>query len=284
MGVLTVVSKTESEIVVSWTALKNAPRCGGPSITILGLNFGAADLTATCGTTSAASCSTSAWTSFTSLRLGCGSWSGKAISLTVGGYVGTSADGQFSFESPVVSHSLVNIPESGGAKTTISGLNFAMDCVSGETSIVPTADGDVWCNNVVLYDTTNAQPTITLAACASLCTSYVNCGLFFWGVVTYNGVPNINRCALFATDTCTASTYADAHVSAIYYRPCGTYLTTAQVCASSSWSSVTAVVCNSFSSYAGASLYSAATVSGVVGTNSGFFSFNGTLCRAGSHG
>ena len=213
----------------------------------------------------------------TSLILGCGWLNGAAVSVTVSAVAGTRSDGLFSFDSPVVSHSLVNMPETGGTTTTISGLNFAMDCVSGETSIVATRYGDVWCNDG-FYDTYNTQATITLAACASLCTSYVNCGLFFWGEVTYNGVPNVNRCALFATDTCIASPYTDPHVSNIYYRPCGTYLTTAQGCASSSWTSATAVTCISLASYAGASLYSAATVSGVVGTKRGYFSFNGMLC------
>jgi hypothetical protein len=135
----------------------------------------------------------------------------------------------------------------------------------------------VWCgdSNRIL-DTYNTQATITLAGCASLCTSYVNCGLFFWGVVTYQGTANINRCALF-TETCTATTYADTNTAVIYYRPCGTYVRTGHTCATSSWTSATAIACTSISSFAGASIYTAATVSGAVGTRIGYFTYDGML-------
>ena len=258
--------------------LQNAPRCGGPSVTISGLNFNTADSSPTGGTTTGGGCSTSAWTSATSVRLGCASWSGTATSLTVSGIVGTIAP--FSFEAPVVTFVLGNVPESGGTTPTIGGLNFAFDCVGGETSIVATtapALAGVWCgdSNRIL-DTYNTQATITLAGCASLCTSYVNCGLFFWGVVTYNGDTGINRCALF-TETCTATTYAATNTAVIYYRPCGTYVRTGHTCATSSWTSATAIACTSLSSFAGASMYTSATVSGAVGTRIGYFTYDGML-------
>ena len=247
-------------------------------MTISGLSFNTADSSPTGRTASAGGCSTSAWNSATSVRLGCASWSGTATSLAVSGIVGTMAAALLSFEAPVVTNTLSNIPESGETTLPIGGLNFASDCVGGETSIVAAtapALAGVWCGDSNRsFDTYNTQSTITLAGCASLSTSYVNCGLFFWGIVTYQGTANINRCALF-TETCTATPYTATNTAVIYYRPCGTYVRTGHTCATSSWTSATAIACTSLSSFAGASTYTIATVSGAVGTRIGWFTYNG---------
>ena len=107
----------------------NAPHSGDGSVTVSGLGFGSVTYTATAAVASAA-CSTSSWTSGTSVACQAVSMLGEisTVQMTVGGVVGTGygGDGVFSFDGPVASFARSNYVLSGRGSVTVSGLSFGV--------------------------------------------------------------------------------------------------------------------------------------------------------------
>ena len=120
----------------------NGAASGGSSVSVSGMSFGAVDQSTT-GALEMMSCSTSSWTSATTLaclRSAVTSMSGTAA-VTVGSIAGTMTSG-LSFDAPVVSCDSVgaNVVQSGGeSSVTISGLSFGSSMASGTASL--EADG-----------------------------------------------------------------------------------------------------------------------------------------------
>ena len=100
---------------------------GAASVTVTGLNFGFSDYTST-SVVSRGTCATTMWSSSTSVGCLTAALPGRDrhIEITIAGRVGTGLD-IFSFDAPVLSQALSNVPHSGGASLTLVGLSFAYD-------------------------------------------------------------------------------------------------------------------------------------------------------------
>jgi hypothetical protein len=98
----------------------------GSLVSLVGLNFGVLDYSAT-GNFNAGSCITTSWTSDSSVFCDAAFGSGPAnsVMLTVSGVAGTQAY-VFSFDTPLLSHAALNAPMSGSASVTVTGLNFGL--------------------------------------------------------------------------------------------------------------------------------------------------------------
>jgi len=130
MGTGTAVFSFDAAIVT--TVMLNSPLSGGTSITLHGLNFGLNDYSSTVSTSSNA-CTTSRWSSTTSLQCVSNSqydYPGY-MQVTVASFTGTSGafvtgTPTFTFNAPVLSGVYLNAPESGGSLLTVAGLNFGV--------------------------------------------------------------------------------------------------------------------------------------------------------------
>ena len=98
---------------VSGEHAPNVPRSGGGSVTIAGLHFGPWNLTPTASLEDSddAACTTSSWTSVTTVACNARSLKGSRVreAMTVAGVVGTGLS--FSFDGTVVAHSLSGFVE-----------------------------------------------------------------------------------------------------------------------------------------------------------------------------
>ena len=104
----------------------NAPHSGDASVTVSGLNFGSSVYTATTAIGSAP-CSTSMWTSGTSVacQMGIALAEAQTSELTVGGVVGTGYH-IFTFDAPVASFVQLNVAHSVMGSVTVTGLQFGL--------------------------------------------------------------------------------------------------------------------------------------------------------------
>jgi len=132
--------------VVTQIALYNFPTTGRFAVTVLGLDFGASDLTAT-ASLSRSPCTTASWTSTSSVV--CAPYVAAAldsvINVGVFGLLGTLANA-FTFDAPVVFGAdpnnyrrtdaivpyILNAPSTGGTVITVAGQNY------GGVDITPT--------------------------------------------------------------------------------------------------------------------------------------------------
>lgn len=120
--------------VVSAVA-QNSARSGGGSLTVMGLGFGTKDYTVS-AMLSTAPCDTTGWVSSTSLlcRFGGECMGREHASVTISTVVGTELD-VFSFDGPVASYLMGNVPHSGGASLVVYGLNFGSCALSVTVSL-----------------------------------------------------------------------------------------------------------------------------------------------------
>ena len=100
----------------------NTASTGGSSLSVMGLNFGTFDLTAT-ATIRAADCRSTSWFSATSISCNTANLIAPTVSVTVSRLPGTGAT-FFCYDAAVLSYSFLNIAPSGGSLLTVSGLNF----------------------------------------------------------------------------------------------------------------------------------------------------------------
>lgn len=103
----------------------NTPRSGGAALLMNGFNFGRMDYTATASFVQVG-CQSSSWTSNSVLR--CVADEVKTaddvlLAIAVSSVVGTGK-GIFSFDAPVLSHALTNLPHTGHGWLTLLGLNM----------------------------------------------------------------------------------------------------------------------------------------------------------------
>ena len=148
---------------VSGEHAPNVPRSGGGSVTIAGLHFGPQNLTPTASLEDSddAACTTSSWTSVTTVACNARSLKGSRVreAMTVAGVVGTGFS--FSFDGTVAAQSLSgfvgagpffsicgwsaapivsftdrwNIGRTGDGSVTISGLQFGLVGLSPTASL-----------------------------------------------------------------------------------------------------------------------------------------------------
>jgi hypothetical protein len=135
----------------------NAPTTSGAYLTVLGLNFVAEDLT-TSLTMSSGTCTTSSWSSSTTLS--CKSLAGyglaQNIGLTIHAQVGTGL-GLVTFDAPVLTSMIsTNVAMSGGPTLTVNGINFL------STDFTPiTAIGLTTCGSTSWSSITSVQCSST---------------------------------------------------------------------------------------------------------------------------
>jgi len=128
-------------------ATPNSPVTGRSTATVTGINFARQDstLSAMIGSTI---CGTSTWTTRTAVTclVQVGLANNVLIGLTIGSVVGTTPTRPFSYDSPIVtSVAVANMPDSGGAVVSLSGVNFgAIDVTSSATISVTLCASTVW--------------------------------------------------------------------------------------------------------------------------------------------
>ena len=136
-------------------AAANAVSSGSGTVTISGLSFGTSSPTATASLASADVCSSTAWTSETTVACAPRVYGGSTVRTTVSAsaMVGTLT-GRFSFDSAVASDMGRNSPHSGHA-VTITGLSFG--------TVDPTATATLAAADVCV---SSAWTSATTLACA----------------------------------------------------------------------------------------------------------------------
>jgi hypothetical protein len=127
----------------------NMPLSGQTLVTVSGLNFGVGEHTASAGLEmggagNVGSCSTSSWTSATSVACRMVGISDKfgVVQLTVASVAGTGR-AVYSFDGAVASEARRNAPFSGYASVTVSGLNFGVAEHTATAALSGAGSGDV---------------------------------------------------------------------------------------------------------------------------------------------
>jgi hypothetical protein len=267
----------------------NSPHSGHASLTVSGLNFGVADQTITAGLEQGVQgdlevCFTSAWSSATTVACRSnplGDIFGQ-VSVTVASVSGTGRP-IFSFDSATASSVELNMPLSGCALVTVSGLNFGV----GEHTV--TAGLEMGGAGNVGSCSTSSWTSATSAACRTVGIS----DKFGHVQLTVSSVAGTGQ-PVYSFDGAVVSEarlntpfsgYASVTVSGLDFGV-GEHTATAGlqgagrgdigVCFSSSWTSATTLACLSHES--GVILMGASvTVAVITGTGKPIFSFDGAL-------
>jgi len=138
-------SYTYSGPVIAGFNVKNGPTTGGASVTIFGNNFGVSDPTPTAfiGPGTLYSCTTTAWSTLTSVNCASATYAGGSLTvqLNVGRNVGT-ASGFFTYDAPLLTFfGNGNAPLTGQTSITVTGTNFGNYDFSLSTTVGSTACG-----------------------------------------------------------------------------------------------------------------------------------------------
>ena len=147
-------------VTLTSDTIKNVPLTGGASVTLVGVNFGTSDYSASSRLSSLYTCASASWVTATTVA--CFNMPGSrpvsavplSMQLTVSAVVGTLRVSWASFDAPTLTGvDRPNLAVSAGASVTISGLSF------GSFDETPTA--------AVRYNTcrTVAWTSSTLLAC-----------------------------------------------------------------------------------------------------------------------
>jgi hypothetical protein len=147
-------------VTLTSDTIKNVPLTGGASVTLVGVNFGTSDYSASSRLSSLYPCASASWVTATTVA--CFNMPGSrpvsavpiSMQLTVSAVVGTLRVSWASFDAPTLTGvDRPNLAVSAGASVTISGLSF------GSFDETPTA--------AVRYNTcrTVAWTSSTLLAC-----------------------------------------------------------------------------------------------------------------------
>jgi hypothetical protein len=240
-------------------------------LTIAGLSFGMADLTATASVVSVGVCATAAWTTGTSLQCnGPVAGSGFAVALvTVSASVGTQLVA-LTFDAPLATSVLpVNAATSAGVSLTLSGDNFGtVDATpsaalgsSGCLTTVWSSDSSVVCTPMG----GSGRALLGGVSVSSVVGTVLSSFTYDAPAVTRGRSMNVAMSEL-AWVTLTGLSFGpgDSTVSATVG---------SVVCGTASWTTSTTVRCYAGMSTGGSAQY--LTVAGLVGTGTGVLSFDG---------
>ena len=222
----------------------NGPTCLGSSLTLLGANFGALDVTASAALYGAlyATCTTLAWSANTRLMCATGTSAGSGLSMlvTVAASIGTLPL-TYTFDSP--SATLLrfsNLPTCSSATLSIAGLNFgSSDFTSSALVGIRSCTTTAWTSSTAvscalpIAGTAESQSVIGVVA-ALAGTNYV--GFSFDSPVASSMLPT-NAAASGGTQV-SISGLNFASVDAT-----GTSKIHADACLTTSWTTRTSVSC-----------------------------------------
>jgi len=258
------------------TSPPNQPTTGGASISLLGLNFAAADTTTTARITDDM-CSTTSWSSDSSVLCAAAASLDRAtirerVHVTVSASVGTSDPAVFSFDAPVLSGiAQQNIAVSGslGALVTISGLDFVgtdrtpSTYIGSRTLALTTA----WTSSTSV----SAAPVAGFGTGQPLTIS-VNNVVSTWLSAFSFDAPAVSFSGAYNGPSTGASlTVVGANFGTIDLTTTASVGVTA--CPTQTWTSSSSVVCLS-SPGSGATLDVSVRVVGVVGTLQAYLTFD----------
>jgi hypothetical protein len=275
----------------------NLPQSSLGTVTISGLNFHVADVTASV-TLMSQLCDTTSWTTATTLMCTLAAplvqpATVKNVMASVQGLRGTSAPAAvFSFDAPALSFGLsgLNSPLSGGATVTISGVTFGYTLnpsptasVSGRTVCATTT----WASFTTLTCrvppgafSVDSRFTVSVAGVVGTMVAASSFS-FDAPVVSYHNAPN-GPPSGGSSVTVWGANFGAAHLTATVLLQQG-----APPCDTTSWSTLTSLRCAApAASVASTSVHAnglLVTVSGIVGTRPqqiGQFSFDGTAACA----
>lgn len=301
----------DSPIVSNTFQTINYAPSGGTSVTISGLNFAQGACTPTLDLTSIPKvCSTTSWTSSTTLQCAMPApmLSSTFMSLTIASVTGTvvgsysTSPVQFTFDAPVVSFSVQNIAPISAVSVTISGVNFASHTsdmtptmsiglatnygsgTSGFAACATSAyvsETSLRCNPPATYGGVGVSVVVSISAVVGTRMQYftfdapVVTGIqtgpnaFSYNMPTSDGATMTIMGYNFGQLDATATTSIDTVSSAL---PCST----------SSWTSTSVVLCRAPASYGGKGRHLSVTVSAIVGTRAGGFSWDTPIVSAAS--
>ena len=143
---------------------------GGYSVTLLGTNFGHADLTATI-TVGPTECSTTSWSSLTVMACQGSAGVGDALpfNVLIVDAIGTLA-GQFTYSGPVASfYNLHNGPTSGGASVSVMGDSFGFGFDS--TPTVTLGGTEATSQRDCLTSAWTSNTLVICGVCLDMCTN-----------------------------------------------------------------------------------------------------------------
>ena len=260
--------------VVSGIGGTNSATSGGSSVTITGLNFGSYSFTATTAANGIDRCSTTSWSSATTVA--CLLVAATAIlnpafaKVTVSAVVGTRAGlNLFTFDAPVASYSLPsNGAVSGDSAVTINGLSF------GSYGFTPTAKAVVdavcgttsWSSATSITCTTSAPMTVMASFTKVTVSAVVGTRAsksFTFDTPAVSGVLPINA----PSSAGGSATISGLNFGAYSFTPTALAAGTA-LCATTAWTSGTTVACVPVIATTAAGFKAKLTVSAIVGTMS----------------
>ena len=175
--------------VLSSAAL-NTPHTGGASVTVTGLNFGYSEVTVSLAIPLQL-CLTTSWSSITTVHCLTDSVLPAVphAMLTIESAVGTQF-GLFSFDAPVVSKGLTNVPNTRGAILSIWGLNFGYGEFTPSVRTAAThCDTATWSTSSTLLCATGRRAEA--ASSIQITLSYLSGSAA--DVFTFDGVAHLPR-------------------------------------------------------------------------------------------
>jgi hypothetical protein len=273
LGVLTFATSFSYDApVLSEVRKFNGASSATSTITLRGSNFATLDVTPSV-VVGASKCGTAAWTSITSVLCASVAGSGPAnlVSLTVSSHLGTTAAG-FTYDAPVVTNTnLPNGATKGGSTLTMAGVNFGVADLSNSVLVGSTLCGSsswtslsaVRCDVLAVGD----SPARAVAVYATGIAGTERAGFSYDAPVVVAGLLARNSPASGATSvTVSGVNFAAQDLTA-------SLRIGLSACATASWTATTSITClNPAGSGAGVLL--AASVSAVVGTHTGFFTYD----------
>jgi len=271
-----ILAYTYDSPVVTYVSRPNGATSGGSSLTIRGSNFAPSDFSSSIAI-GATVCMTSVWRtdSIIVCQLSAGIKPALHGAVTVGRVVGTAELG-FTYDAPVVTRTVPkNAPTSSGGTLTVSGTNFGMMDGSKTVSVggtacacsIWTANSVVKCVHPIGTGLSKAVGVTVQGLAGQLADSFT----FDSPVVTFTthsvlGAQNFNApTSADLSVTITGFDFGMSNLSPLLNfggKPCDT----------TSWVTVSALMCNSISGSGAARL--SVAVDSVIGTGPDFFTYD----------
>jgi hypothetical protein len=262
--------------VVTYVESYNTPTTGGSSTTLSGFNFGLENFSPTVRT-GKTECTVSLWVSQTSLK--CQVTAGYAADvtkiITVNSVLGTQ-DSLFSYDSPLLSYFTTpnGVTSSPGSLLTMIGINFANHDTTPTfmlgTSACSTAS---WTSFSTLTCQSAGVGTMNTASAfiSSLIGTQMHTFSYDAPVMTHLEAKNA------AVSGGSTVTIAGMNFAEMNYTPSLKF--SAVGCLTTSWSSHTSTICTP-PTISGSSIEISLTISTVVGTQAGEFSYDSPVVSA----
>jgi hypothetical protein len=248
--------------VVTLVAAANAAQSAGTSITVYGTNFAPSDETPSV-TVGVTLCGTTSWSTVTSVVCGTthnGWGTQKLVQVSLG--TDGSLDMALTWDAPAISYNLMaNGPTSGGTSVTVTGLNF------GTHELSPTS----------MLGSTSCMTTGWSSATSVTCHTMAGVTASIKNVLMVAGVPGTateffsydapavsrNHMVNAVTTHGTSVTIAGLNFGSSSYTP--TVRLGMSSCGTTSWTSVTQLICHSASG-SGRLMTTSLTVGSLAGT------------------